>query len=1042
MFCDLVDSTVLSQRLDPEELREVLRGFQRAAAASIGEFGGHVARYMGDGLLVYFGYPQAHEDDARRAVSAGLGIVRAVKNLAERYAFDSRIELHVRVGVHTGLVVLGEMGSGERVERGDIVGETPNIAARLQNEASPDSLIISEATYRLVQGYFHCEPVGARLLKGSSAPINCYQVVGQTGVQTRLEVAAAKGLTPFVGRRQELELLRQFWDEAGEGKSHVVVVSGEAGIGKSRLLMELKSYVRERDHATVELRCSHLHQNTALYPIIDQAERIFQFAPGDSQETKTEKMIAGLGRFGVPMEDAVPHFASLFSLPVPPGYPTAEVSPERQKQRTFDFSLQMLITEAARHPVLLVVEDLHWVDPTTLELLGQLNEKLEDMQLMVVMTCRPEFAIPWREGPKLTVVTLGRLASDQARAIIEGTVGGKPLPSEIVSEIASRTEGVPLFLEELTSMVVESGLVEDMGDHYRSSGPLAPYAIPESLHDSLMARLDHMARVKDVAQLAATLGREFRYELIRAVSPLSESELQEALNELTTHGIVYPIGSRPNLRYAFKHALIQEAAYQSLLRSTRQTFHRNVVTVIETNFPDLAQNEPEVMAYHYMEAGFNERAIGYWQRAADRAMQKSANLEARTHLNNALALVAQLPESPERKRQELALRMALGPIIAAVKGMSDSEMRETFARAREISRELGDGPELMPVLWGLWLYNIVKADYGEAMDIASQCLKIAQEHDRPELFGPAHLALATTLIWQGKFTDARGHAARGLSYYDRERDKGSAWVYGLDTATGCLIDLARTSWFMGYPDEALRRIREAVEHTRRIDHAFSLGEALCFAAAVHLLRGEGESALQFGEEASAVSDKYSLPQWTAAGKIASGWSKIDLGMPTEGIGDLQQGVTMWKAIESGAALPWFLALLAEGYIKVHEPSKALDALDEAQRLIDHTGEGFYAAEVQRLRGEVHRLTGDAVAAEQAYMESLRLARAQQALSLELRAAMGIGRIWMESRPEEALALIKPVIGRFTEGYETRDLKDAMEMLTVLSAAVPQTGPPN
>lgn len=1035
MFCDLVDSTVLSQRLDPEELREVYRSFQRAAASVIGDFGGHVARYMGDGMLVYFGYPQAHEDDARRALSAGLGIVDAVKDLAEKFAYDTRIELHVRVGVHTGLVVLGEMGSGERVEREDVVGETPNIAARLQSEARPNTVIISESTFRLVQGYFHCEPLGARLLKGSSTPITCYQVLGETGIQTRLEVAAAKGLTPFVGRTAEFELLRTHWDNARRGVPHVIVINGEAGIGKSRLLMELKSYVREDDHATVELRGSHLHQNTALYPIIDQAERLFQFTPGDTQDTKVERMIAVLGRFGVPMEDAVPHFASLLSLPQPPGYSTIQMSPERQKQRTFDFSVQMLANEAQRHPVLLIVEDLHWIDPTTLELLGQLIEHLDDIQLMVVMTCRPEFVIPWPEGPKLTVLNLGRLPPEYARAMIEGSVGGKPLPHDIIGEISARTEGVPLFVEELTSMVVESGLVEDMGDHYRSTGTLAPYAIPESLQDSLMARLDHMARVKDIAQMGATLGREFRYELIRAVSPLNEADLQEALNELTEHGIIYPIGMRPNLRYAFKHALIQEAAYQSLLKSTRQTFHRNIVTVIESNFPELAQNEPEVMAYHYTEAGFGEQAVGYWQRAAERAMQKSANIEARSHLNHALSLVTQLPETPQRMQQELRLRMALGPIIAAVKGMSDPEMQETFARARTLSRELGDGPELMPVLWGLWLYHIVKADFVEAMEIARQCLNVAQEHDRPELLGPGHLSMATTLIWRGDFASSRAHASRGLSYYDKERDKNSAWVYGLDTATGCLIDLARAGWFLGFPDEALRRAREAVAHTRSVGHAFSLAESLCFAAAIHLLRGEGEQALKYGEEASAVADNYALPQWVAAGKIAAGWAMIDLAQPEEGIATLQRGVAMWKAIESGAALPWFLSLLAEGYLKIGELDRALEALEEARGLIEKTGEGFYASEVHRLRGEVCRVQGDYESAEASFTQSLKIARVQGARSVELRAAVGLAKIWQSSRSQEAFAILDPLYARFTEGLDTRDLRDAKRMLASLASTI-------
>jgi class 3 adenylate cyclase/predicted ATPase len=1035
MFCDLADSTPLSQRLDPEELREVLRAFQREASRPISEYGGHVARYMGDGMLVYFGYPQAHEDDGRRAVHAGLGILQRIDALRAYYAEDERIELNVRVGIHTGLVVMAEMGSGERLEPGDIVGETPNVAARLQAEAEPNTVVISDATYRLVEGYFNAEPLGERLLKGVDLPVVCYRVIGESGATTRLDVAAAKGLTPFVGREAELEMLRARWIEATRGASHTVIISGEAGIGKSRLLRELKEVARQSDHVTLELRCSHLRQNTALYPVIEQSQRMFQFRPGDSVEVKLEKVVSLLSRFGVPMNEAVPHFSSLLSLPTPPGYETAQFSPERQKHKTFDFSVQMLADEASRHPVLLIVEDLHWVDPTTLELLGQLIDRIEGMQVLLIMTCRPEFLIPWPAGEKLSVLSLGRLSSEQTRAVTLGAVGGKSLPPDILNEIASRTEGVPLFIEELTSMIIEAGLVEDLGDHYRSTGTLTPLAIPQSLHDSLMARLDHMARVKDVAQLAATLGREFSYVLIRAVSPLSETDLQESLNQLTQHGIIYPVGSRPNLRYAFKHALIQEAAYQSLLRSTRQTFHRNTVAVLEANFPDIVENEPELMAHHYGEAGFTEQAIEYWQKAADRAMQKSANIEARSHLVKASSLLQGLPETRERMQLELQLQMALGPVIGAVKGISDPEMRQSFVRARELCKQLGDGPELLPVLWGLWLYYDVRAEHAEAMEIGRECLRVAQAYDRPELLGPAHLAIATTFAWQGEFSSSRSHAARGLSYYDRVRDRNSAWVYGLDTATGCLIDLSRSAWFLGYPDEALRRIEEAVTHMRGIGHAFSLGEALCFAAAIHLLRGEGAEALKFGQEAMKLADDYTIPQWVGAGKIAAGWAMIDLDRPAEGIALLREGVGIWKTIESGAAMPWFLALLAEGYIRTRQLPQALDALSDALRLIVATGERYYESEVHRLRGEVCRLDGNLTAAESAYRQALEVARMQGARSIELRAATGLGRTLLASRPGEALALIDPILSGFTEGFGTRDLREAKAVLGDVSRAV-------
>ena len=647
VFCDLVDSTGLARQLDPEDLREVVRAYQETCAKVIARFDGHIAQYLGDGLLVYFGYPLAHEDDAQRAVRAGLGMVEAVGQLNTRLAQEWGVSLAVRLGCHTGLVVVGEVGGGTRQEQ-LALGETPNLAARLQGIAAPNTLVISATTLQLLGGFFACQPLGTPLLHGITQPLEVYQVLYESMARSRLEAAGSTGLTPLVGREQEVGLLRERWAQVKDGLGQVVLLSGEAGIGKSRLVQVLKEHVASEPQAWLTpCQCSPYHQNTALYPMIDLLERVaLRFEREESPEQKLRKLEGLLVQFGLPLEEVVPLFATLLALPLPPGYAPLHMPPAQQRQQTLHALLTILLRIAAQQPVLFVMEDLHWVDPTTLELLTLLIDQGPTARILALCTFRPDFSPPWTGRAHLTQVTLPRLPRRQAAEMTGQVAHGKMLPVEVMEQVVTKTDGVPLFVEELTKMVLESGLLQEREERYELVGPLPPLAIPTTLHDSLMARLDRLAAMKGLAQLGATLGREFSYALLHAVTPWDEETLHRGLQQLIEAELLYQRGLPPQATYLFKHALIQDVAYQSLLRSTRQQYHQRIAQVVEVRFPELCETQPELLAHHYTEAGVMGQAIPYWQRAGQRALERSAHAEAIAHLSKGWRCSPPCPTPP------------------------------------------------------------------------------------------------------------------------------------------------------------------------------------------------------------------------------------------------------------------------------------------------------------------------------------------------------------------------------------------------------------
>jgi class 3 adenylate cyclase/tetratricopeptide (TPR) repeat protein len=774
LFCDLVDSTRLARQLDPEEWREMVRTYQHTCATVIQRFAGYIAQYLGDGLLVYFGYPQAHEDDAQRAVHTGLGILAAMATLNARLVPDKGLRLAVRVGIHTGLVVVGEIGGAGRQEQ-LALGDTPNVAARLQGLAAPDTVVISGATWRLVQGYFACGALGLQPLKGVETPVQVYQVVGTSGAQSRLDVVSPRGLTPLVGREAEVALLRERWAQARDGLGQVVLLSGEAGIGKSRLVQVLQEHSAAEPHARLEWRCSPYAQQSPLHPVIAHLHRLLRWRLDDAPAEKLRTLEETLAAYGLARPEVVPLFAALLSLPLPERYPHLTLTPERQKQKTLEALLAWLLAEATRQPVLFIVEDLHWIDPSTLEFLTLFLDQGPTTRMLTLLTCRPEFRSPWGFRAHLTSLTLNHLPRPQVPQMIGRVAGGKALPPEVVEQIVAKTDGVPLFVEELTKMVLESGLLRAGEDHYELTGPLLPFAIPATLHDSLMARLDRLATVKDVAQLGATIGRTFAYELLHAVSPLDEATLQHSLRQLVEAELVYQRGIPPQATYTFKHALIQDAAYQSLLRSTRQQYHQRLAQVLAEQFPETAETQPELLAHHYTDASLNEQAIAYWQRAGRRAIERSAHVEAIAHLTKGLEVLKALSDTHERTQQELVLQTALGSALTAAKGYAAPEVEHAYARARELCRQVGETPQLFPALVGLCQSSLQRAELQPARELAEQLLRLAQRDQDPACLIAAHRALGAALYYLGELVPARVHSVVAwLSGPGSKTDSGGA----------------------------------------------------------------------------------------------------------------------------------------------------------------------------------------------------------------------------------------------------------------------------
>ena len=1025
MFVDLVGSTALSGELDPEEMGAVIRTYQNAVAGEITRFEGHVAKFMGDGVLAYFGWPQAHEDDAERAVRAGLALVGAVGGLAA-----AGRPLAARIGIATGLVVVGElMGEGEAQERA-VVGETPNLAARLQTLADPGSVIISQATRRLVGRLFELADLGPTHLKGFAEPLAAFRVEGEGRADGRFEALHGERLTPLIGREHELAMLLERWSRAKDGDGQVVLIAGEAGIGKSRLLRALREELGSEPHVALRHFCSPHHTNSALHPIITQLERAAGFASDDEAGARLAKLEALLGRGTGQLDEAVPLIGALLGIATDDRYaPPPNLSPQRQKQRTLEVLIEQLAGLARERPVLELYEDLHWADPSTLELLDLLVERVRDLPALAVLTYRPDYSPPWSVQAHVTALTMNRLGRRQGAAIVERVTGGKALPIEILEQIVARTDGVPLFVEELTRTVLESHLLTDAGDRYELTGPLPPLAIPATLHDSLMARLDRLAPVKEVAQTAAVIGREFPRDLLAAVSPMSEAALASALDHLVSSELVFRRGTPPEATYSFKHVLIQEVAYSSLLKGRRQQLHARIAGALEELFPETCDQMPEVLAHHHSEAGLFENAVVYWHAAARQSAARYAMAEAAAQSRNGLELLARAPESAGHSREELGLQSILAGALVATIGNTAAETGKTYARARVLCEQLGDRTTLVPVLGGLSTYHQGRGEFAALRQIALDLLCLGQEGDTAsELVGNRSLGLC--LYHLGELDAAREHLERVLQIYVPDNHRALTSIAAYDMRAVALSYRSLALLLLGYADQASRCHAQAMTWSRELRHPYTLAFSLHYAAIFQLLGRNEPAAETLVDELRDFAGQHRFPAWLAGADVMHGHLLVARAMAPEGLALARKG----SAARSGTGMnyhqTYFGGLLAETCLRAGEVDEASAALAAALETAAGTGERWFEAELHRMTGECHLArAGDGAAAEACFQRAIETARSQKARSWELRAATNLARLWRDQgKPDVARELLAPIHDWFTEGVDTADLKDAKALL--------------
>jgi class 3 adenylate cyclase/predicted ATPase len=1012
LFCDLVGSTEIAAQLDPEEWREVVSGYHHTAAEAITGYGGHVAKYLGDGVMAYFGWPQAHENDAERATRAGLAIVERVSKVKQD---PTQPTISVRVGIDSGTVVIGD-GAGRDTE---VFGETPNIAARVQSAAGPDSVLITAATHRLLSGLFVVQDAGSQQLKGVASPVELYRVLRLTGVRGRL--ATARELTPFVGREEELRLLLSRWERAREREGQLVLVVGEAGIGKSRLVAEFHDRIRDTPHIWMESAGEQFFENSPFHVVARMLSQWLELQGGTNLEDRAERLKHALASAGLKPDEAAPLIAEMLQLPVLGRYPAMTLTPEQRRRRLLATLTEWVFGAARLQPVVMVIEDLHWLDPSTLELEQLLAEQGPTIPLMLLYTARPEFRPQWPLRTHHTQINLNRLSARNVREMIAQVAARDVLMGETVDTVIECTGGVPLFVEELTHAVLESGSAKPAGRE-----------IPVTLHDSLMARLDRLGPAKEVIQIGAMIGGEFSYELLHAVHPVDAEELQSALRSATDAELVYVRGIAPEASYQFKHALIRDAAYEALLKSRRKQLHGRIAEVLVEQFPDRVTLIPELLAHHYTEAGLIEEGIRYWQRAGRRASERSANTEAISHFSRGLELLKSVPDSGERTERELRLQIALGESLMAVKGYAAPEVGKAYAQALELCGRVGETIRLFPVIGGLAAYNMIRGELRKARELLEQLLRLAQNQQSPELLQVAHWIMGEVLLYLGELPDSRTHLERAIALDDPHRRHLSPTS---EPGVSCRSIAAVTLLLLGYPDQALKRIQESLTLAQDLSHPFSLSFALNGAAWVYQLCGEVAATQEHAEALIKLSREHGFMLREAAGVTFRGWALAKQGRTEEEIAQIRQGLAADQATGAGLWRPGYLPLLADACKDSRQPEQGLTALTEAFDLARRIGWGLNEPWSHQLEGELLLMKDESstTQTESCFRRAIEIARKQSAKSLELRATTSLARLVAgQGRRDEARAMLAQIYGWFTEGFDIAGLKEARALLDELA----------
>jgi class 3 adenylate cyclase/tetratricopeptide (TPR) repeat protein len=1047
MFCDLVGSTALSSRLDPEDLREVIAAYHRQATEVVRTGGGFVAQYMGDGVLAYFGYPQAHEDDAERAVQAALNLVDAIARIpldptlftCERDTASSPTlgepdegRLQARVGIATGLVVVGDVSADGAAQEQAVVGETPNLAARLQALAAPDTVVIAASTRRLLGGLFEYRDLGAMPLKGFSDPVQAFQVLRTSAAESRFEARHERGVVPMVGREEELELLLRRWQQIRAGESRVVLLSGEPGIGKSRIVRTLQDQVAETPNFTLRYFCSPQHQDSALYPFVFQLEQATGLRREDSEGERLVKLEALLAQSHATDEELA-LIATLLSLRST--YGLGEMSAQRRKEKTLQALLMQLERLAMKRPVLLVFEDVHWVDRTSLELLSLMVERAS-ARVLLVITGRSEFVAPWPSHAHVTTLPLARLGRREAAGLVDRITGGKSLPKNVLEQILAHTDGVPLFVEELTKTVLEGNLLRAETDQYVLTGPLPPLAIPTTLHDSLMARLDRLAPVREVVQIGAALGREFSYELIHAVAGLPDTRLEDSLRDLVHAELVFCRGTPPDSFYTFKHALVQDAAYATMLRSRRQQLHARIATILESQFPEIAQTQPEIFARHCTEAGLNQKAVDYWAKAGQQAVMRSGMTEAETLLRKGLALLDRLPDSEWRRDRELQLQVALGQALIAIRGHGAPGVGEAYGRARELCDRHGDSNRLLSVLVGQWLHHTHNNDVSMMKQLGADIGRFGEMQDDNVARYIGCWSSWWACLVLGDFAGAHIYFQTGFALYNPDdQPLYSELSPTVDPFVTLLTDSAFALVCCGNVDEALGRADAALTEARRRSRAFPLAHALWWACVLNwCARTSPVALLTYADALLALSTDRGL-FYTAQTTVIRGWCLTALARPDDGMPLLATGLAHYRAGANALHMPLFLTMMADAQRMAGQLDAGLANINEALRLVHATDEKWGEAEILRVRGELLGVSGDRSGAEASFRAAINLSEQQGAKLFTLRACTSLARLWCDQGDcTEAHQLLAPICASFTAGGEARDLMDARRLLEELTGS--------
>ena len=1035
MFCDLVGSAALAARLDPEDMRQLIALFHRRIVEVIADYQGIVARYMGDGVLAYFGYPQAHEDDAEQAVRAGLALIEAVANLQT----SSDSPLQIRVGIATGVAVVGDLiGEGDSREQA-VVGETPNLAARLLTLAEPGTVMISAGTRRVTGGQFEYRDRGPVALKGWAEPVPTWQVLRTSEVESRFDAQHESKLAPLFGRDEEIELLSRRWHAATQGEGRVVVLTGDPGIGKSHIALALQERLQTEPHTSLRYFCSAHHTNSALFPFVGQLERAAGFKRGDSPARKFAKLETLLVQSGVNEGETLAVLANLLSLAQGSRSALPELSPQSRKEKTLAVLSAQLERLAAMQPLLVIFEDVHWMDPTSLELLTMAVEQAAQLRVLLLITARPEFTAPWPHYAHVTTVALARLGRSDVAAIVKRITGGKTLPIEVMHQILARTDGVPLFVEELTKTVLESGVLQERDGQYVLERPLPPLAIPTTLHDSLIARLDRFAPVREVAQIGAVVGRSFSYELLSAVSGLSPEKLEGALGQLVLSELVFCRGESPHAVYTFKHTLVRDAAYSTLLKARRANWHAAIASVLEQQFPEIVEGQPETLAHHLTEAGLIDKAVGYWLKAGKNAVQRFANLEAIAHLQQGIETVCRLQESSERDRLELDFQFALGPCLIATQGPASSTAIATFARGRELCSRLGDAPEYLQVMFWLATGSVIRGELPQAREVTATLLGLAEaRNDRPMLIN-AIRGLGMILLFMGHAVEARELTERAIETFraSNETEKLAARAAGQDAGAAGLALMSWALWVLGHVDMAATRMAAALQRADAVGHPHTQAYASYYAAILHALRGEPSIAQRHAERCFTLSEEHGFRHWHGLSRAIRGICITMLDPSAIALEEVRGVLDQYRSAGYQLGITALYVLLCPILLLRREPEAALEIIEQGLSAASHNSERIFEAELHRLKARalmVCGAPGGGTDAQSSLDRAFTIARSQHARSLELRAAKDLAALWInQGRRDEALAFLAPIHASFTEGFDTRDLKEAKSLLDQLQA---------